>query len=413
MRRLRSLYLCYLSLDDPLVHTQVIAYLAGLAAGGHLIHLVTFETRRLTRQERRSIRARLSEHGISWHGLRYHKRPSLPATIYDTAFGALYATVLAVRHDLNTLHARAHVPAAMALVAQRLLWRRQPALIFDIRGLMAEEYADAGRWRRGGVPYRLSKAVERKAVRRAHGIVVLTERIRRQMFGLDGHRGVHVIPCCADLEALTTAGVARELRRAELDVSDATVMVYVGKFGGWYMTDEMAQFFAVAKRSIPRLHFLILTQGDREEIRRSLEHRAAGSDFTIASASPEQLGSYLAAADFGICFIRPTPSKASSSPTKIGEFLGAGLPVVCTSGVGDLDALITPDIGTLVTEHTEAAYRAAADQSIRLLTQAGVRERCRATARRELSLAQVGIPRYRRLYEEVAERVAERVSDSR
>ena len=30
-QRLRALYICYLSLDDPLVHTQVLAYLRGLA----------------------------------------------------------------------------------------------------------------------------------------------------------------------------------------------------------------------------------------------------------------------------------------------------------------------------------------------------------------------------------------------
>jgi glycosyltransferase involved in cell wall biosynthesis len=387
------------------VHTQVIAYLAGLAASGHRIHLLTFETRRLTRRERREIRARLAARGIRWHGLRYHKRPSLPATIYDTVAGALYAILLTIRHDIDTLHARSHVPAAMALIAQRILRRRRPALIFDIRGLMAEEYVDAGRWRRGGVPYRLTKAVERVAIRRADGIVVLTEAVRRQLFGADRARGVVVIPCCADLDALRAAQGERERWRAELGVANATVMVYVGKFGGWYMAPEMAEFFAVARRSVPYLHFLILTQGDRDEIRRALEQRAARSDFTIAAAPPELLGSYLAAADFGISFIRPVPSKASSSPTKIGEFLGAGLPVVCTSGVGDLDALITCDVGTLVSEHTEAAYRAAADQSIRLLAQANIRERCRAVARRELSLKDVGIPRYRDLYNEIAARI--------
>jgi glycosyltransferase involved in cell wall biosynthesis len=404
MRRLRAVYLCYLSLDDPLVHTQVIAYLTGLAAAGHEIHLMTFETRRLTRRQRRDVRARLSKLGVRWHRLRYHKRPSLPATLFDTALGALFATGLVIRHDLNALHARSHVPAAMALIAQRLLWRRRPALIFDIRGLMAEEYVDAGRWQRGGVPYRLTKAVERVAIGRADGIVVLTERIRRTMFGTHANRAVHVIPCCADVDALAAAAVARERQRDELGVADATVMVYVGKFGGWYMADEMAEFFAVARRSIPNLHFLILTQGDREEIERALEQQAIRSDFTIASTSPELLRCYLAAADLGISFIRPAPSKASSSPTKIGEYLGAGLPVVCTSGVGDLDALITPDVGTLVSAHTEAAYRAAADQSIRLLARADVADRCRALARRELSLAEVGIPRYRRLYEEVADR---------
>jgi glycosyltransferase involved in cell wall biosynthesis len=403
MRRLRSLYLCYLSLDDPLVHTQVVAYLRGLAADGHCIHLLTFETKRLTRAQRQALRDRLSAEGITWHALRYHKRPSLPATVYDTLAGALYATLMGRRYGLDTLHARSHVPAAMAMVAQRLLRPRRIALIFDIRGLMAEEYVDAGRWRRGGVPFRLTKAVERAAVRRADGIVVLTERVRRQLFA--HRRGVCTIPCCADLEALAASGTERERMRSELGLSGAMVMVYVGKFGGWYMAAEMADFFALAKRWVPGLHFLILTQDGRQEIRRQLEQRSLRGSYTITSAAPEQLGGFLAAADFGISFIRPAPSKASSSPTKVGEYLGAGLPVLCTAGVGDLDRLITSDIGTLVRTHTESSYRAAAEHTVELLARAHTRERCRAVARRELSLADVGIPRYRLLYEAVAERL--------
>ena len=404
-RRLRSLYLCYLSLEDPLVHTQVVSYLRGLAADGHCIHLLTFETSRLTRQRRRELRDSMSAQGIRWHGLRYHKRPSLPATVYDTLAGALYASVLVLRHGLDTLHARAHVPAAMALIAQQLLWWRQPALIFDIRGLMAEEYEDAGRWRRGSFPFRLTKAVERIAIRRAKGIVVLTARIRHQLFGEEPLRRVHVIPCCADLDRLAAARAEREAMRAELGLTAATVMVYVGKFGGWYMASEMTEFFAAAGESIPGLHFLILTQGEREEIRQELDRRGLSRVYTITSAPPEQLGRYLAAADFGIAFIRPAPSKASSSPTKVGEYLGAGLPVVSTSGVGDLDALITADIGALVSEHTPASYRTTAAQMMQLLERASTRDRCLNVARRDLSLADVGIPRYRELYQYVAEQV--------
>src|SRR4051812_3410679 len=84
---LRVLHLCYLSLDDPLVQTQVVAYLAGLARSGHEIHLLTWETD-LSPGRKRERRAELAARGIAWHGLRYHKRPSLPATVYDVVVGS-------------------------------------------------------------------------------------------------------------------------------------------------------------------------------------------------------------------------------------------------------------------------------------------------------------------------------------
>ena len=110
----------------------------------------------------------MAAHDIRWHGLRYHKRPSLPATIYDTFAGAALTAWLVRRHRLAAVHARSHVPAAMALLAIRVL-RTKASLIFDIRGLMAEEYVDAGRWKQGGIPFRLTKAAERAAIRRAAG----------------------------------------------------------------------------------------------------------------------------------------------------------------------------------------------------------------------------------------------------
>ncbi len=401
--RLRSLYVCYLSLEDPLVHTQVVAYLRGLARDGHHIHLLTFETSRLTRARRRSLRAGLAAQGIVWHGLRYHKRPSVPATGYDVLAGGLYASLLIRRHRLDALHARAHVPAAMALIQRRLSGSRRAALIFDIRGLMAEEYEDAGRWTRGGLPFRLTKLVERSAVDSAAAIVVLTERFRRLRFTGPFLPPVTVIPCCADIDALAASPRGRERVRAELGLGDAPVMVYLGKFGGWYMEREMAGFFAVARERLPGLHFLILTQGDHGDVRRELQGRGAlPGDYTITSVPPRVVGDYLSAGDFAISFIEPSPSKVASSPTKIGEYLAAGLPVVSTAGVGDVDRLLAPEVGVLVSAHDAEAHREALAHVLRLAADRRTAGRCRELARRELSLQQVGLPRYRELYAGVA-----------
>lgn len=405
-RQVRALYICYLSLDDPLTHTQVVAYLKGLARAGHAIHLLTFEPRRLSRSERTQLRGQMAQAGISWHHLRYHKRPSLPATAYDTLVGALYACWLSGRHRLNVFHARSHVPAAMSMLAGQLLRRRTPALIFDIRGLMGEEYVDAGRWRPGGAPFRLVKAVERSAIERAAGIVVLTERVREQLFGTLPTARVFVIPCCADLGELT----AHQQQPVAVDgiAAGATVMVYVGKLEGWYMAAEMADFFATARRVIPDLHFMILTQGTDAPVRDRLEQLGCGGDFTITSALAHEVGGYLATADFGVSFIRPAPSKASSSPTKVGEYLAAGLPVLATSGVGDLDSLLLPGVGVLVNEHTDEAYIDATNAVLALLSNPDVSQRCREVAQAELSLEGVGIPRYLALYAHVAQALTSR-----
>jgi hypothetical protein len=396
----KSLYICYLSLEDPLVHSQVVAYLTGLAARGHTIHLLTFEPE-LPDERRRALEADLGARGITWHSLRYHKRPSLPATIFDALAGAVVAARLVRRHGLDAIHARSHVPAAMALIARRLTKSR---MIFDLRGLMAEEYADAGHWRQGGIPFRITKRVEAAAIRAADAMVVLTERVRDYLFPDGGSPPLEVIPCCADLSEIEAQHDARAATRAELDAGERPVLLYVGKFTGWYMEREMVDFFAAARAELPGLLFVVVTQADREPALAALAARGIGAeDFRITSSPPGEIGRYLAAADAGIAFIRPCLSKISSSPTKIGEYLGGGLPVVSGTGIGDVDALLSADgVGVLVPEFADDAYTAAARRLAELIGDPATRGRCRSVAERELSLAEVGIPRYDRLYRGLA-----------
>ena len=403
-RTLRSLYVCYLSLDDPLVHTQVVAYLEGLAARGHMIHLVTYDPR-FDRSRRRALKAELAARGIAWHSLRYHKRPSLPATVFDALWGSLRATWIVRRHRLDAVHARNHVPAATALIVRRLTGCR---LIFDLRGLMAEEYVDAGRWVAGGIPYRITRWIQRAAIERCDGMVLLTERVRLELFGADAPAWTHVIPCCADLERIEAQAGEHEATRAELGVGERPAMVYVGKFGGWYMEAEMVEFFAAAREARPDLFFLIVTQAEQADVVAELDrHGIPPSDYRVMRAEPADLGKYLTAADFGISFIRASFSKISSSPTKVGEYLAAGLPIVSSAGIGDVDAVLTEQgVGVLVQDFSEQAYRAAHREIEELTSDRTAAERCRSTAHGHLSLQDVGIPRYDRMYRQLADAVA-------
>ncbi|MEJ7785288.1 MAG: glycosyltransferase [Solirubrobacteraceae bacterium] len=396
---LRALYVCYLGLDDPLVHTQVVAYLAGLSARGHVIHLLTFETGRLSRERRRCLRTQLLSHGVRWHGLRYHKRPSLPATLYDVVRGALMSTYLMRRHRLEALHARSHIPAAMALIASRLASFR---LLFDIRGLMAEEYVDAGNWRTGSLPFRLTKAVERSALERADAVVVLTERARHLLFA-DAERGVAVIPCCVDV-AQVQREAARQSLRNRLGLSDRPVLIYVGKFTGWYLQREMVDFFARARQVMHDLHFLILTQSDPSIVLAEFERfKIPPSAHTITEALHQEMGGYLSVADAAIAFIRPCHSKLCSSPTKIGEYLASGLPIVTGPGIGDVDRLLEEFDAGVVLESFEPESLDEGVQRLRArIAEHGHADRCRRAAAERLSLAEVGVPRYDAVYRNLA-----------
>ena len=83
----------------------------------HEMELLTFEPEEPSGWES-EVREGLRADGIVWHHLRYHKRPSVPATMFDIANGARYIRKLARERSFDILHCRSHVPTMMAAIAQ-------------------------------------------------------------------------------------------------------------------------------------------------------------------------------------------------------------------------------------------------------------------------------------------------------
>ena len=402
------LFISYNGMLDPLGQSQVIPYLKELSKLGTKFTLLSFERDHAYQNDgpKRcdSLRAVLAESGIEWHWLRYHKRPSIPATAFDVAAGVRFATRLIKRKQIELVHARSHIPA---LIALRLKRRLGVKMIFDVRGLMAEEYIDAGHWRAGSMAARATKRMEARALNASDGVVTLTDALWTEMQSwpsLSLQSLAHeTIPCCIDLEAFRFDESARVARRSELNVADRFVLVYSGSIGGWYMTSEMAAFFAELKRQMPGAFFLWLTQGDRSIVDNAMTTAGLETrDYAVQSVAPADVPSWLSAGDAGIAFYRPGISRLGTSPVKVNEYLACGLPVIVNAGIGDTDSLITrEEIGTLVSDFTDANYASAAQAIGRLASAAQTRQRTRQVAEELLDLRRVGVERYARLYEEV------------
>jgi glycosyltransferase involved in cell wall biosynthesis len=386
-----ALYVCYFGLREPLVQTQVLPYLRELAKGGHRMSLLTFEPRRWSADEATEQRVRLRAEGIAWHMLPYHKRPSLPATLYDIVRGAFHAASIGRAEGIEIFHGRSHVGAAIGALAKAMNGGK---LIFDFRGFLAEEYVDSGNWRAGGVLYRLTKAAERWLIRRSDAIVVLTENARQ---ALATARPMEVIPTCVDVDRFAHA------TRADLGLGGRVVFVYAGSLGGYYLTRETAELLEVARARDPRTFALVLTHSASEAISKELESRGfTRDDYHVIRVAPEEMPAYLAAADVGVAVIEPSFARRAMSPTKFAEYLAAGLPVIASAGIGDLDQHIEEGrVGALLRRHDRAAYAEALGAIEELRRDPALAERCRGVARARYDLVSVGGMRYQRLYAEV------------
>ena len=407
----RSLFISYNGMLEPLGQTQVIPYLCELAKRGVKVTLLSFEKPQAFTPEGRTRCEQLQEdllaNGIEWHRLRYHQWPSLPATAFDVIVGARYAKRLVRKNKIELVHARGHIPATIALFVKR---STKVKMIFDLRGLMAEEYVDAEHWEKDGLPYRITKATERRILRATDAIVTLTERIWpiiKEWDGLRNRTVAHsVIPCCVNLSVFKFCDDQRAQRRAELGLTNEFVIVYSGSLDGWYLTGKMADFLETFLELQPNGHLLWLTTGSHGRVRELMsKHSIPESKYSVRAVTASEVSSYLSAADVPIAFIKPCFSKLASSPTKNGEYLACGLPLVLNAGIGDSDALVEEyKTGVLVRELDKEHYRSAVSEISSLVKSPETKARCRTVATELFDLFTVGAERYAALYETVLDK---------
>jgi glycosyltransferase involved in cell wall biosynthesis len=377
----RVVYITYDGVGDQLGQSQVLPYVRGLAGRGHRFDLVSFEKPGAPLALAREIAP-----GVRWTALRYHKRPTLPATLFDMAQGLGAASLAALVRRADLVHVRSYVPAA---IAAPLAAAARVPLLFDMRGLWADEKVDAGTWPRDGGLYRATKRIERRLLGLADGVTVLTNVARRYLRERYEYRSeipapIAVIPTCADLDRFSPDAQPDPALAAAL--AGARTLVYVGSFGTWYMGRAMVRFYLAWRRAVaPRpARFLVVTRDDAGEVAAALREGGAAGELVVRAARNDEVPSLVRAADAAVCFISPVFSKLASAPTKLGELLGCGLPVAANI-VGDMAEVLEGSPAGVVVDDVdalEAPARALAEASARPETAA----LARALAERWFSL---------------------------
>lgn len=383
---------------DPLGQSQVLPYLR-LLARRHGIVLVSFEKKaRLSdRPALERIRAELQQCGIEWRPFTYHKWPSVPATCFDIMVGAVATLYYGWRCRAPIIHARSLLPAVMALPAKWLFGKK---LIFDIRGFWVDCRLEQGAWSAESATYRTLKILERAAYSNADAIISLTRRAAAQIRAFDflgtPRPIVAVITTCVDLEKFTPPGMPQAPSPRPF------VFGYVGSVGRLYMFEEAVECFLALRTMRPGARLLIVNQNSHLEIEAILRERGVPQEeYQLVAAAYEEVPAWVRRMSAAVCFVLSTPSMAAATPTKIGEYLATGVPVIANTQPGDLEELFSGSrIGVGVANMTREAFDEALPRLLRLADDPSARSRCREVAKRLFSLdrgAAVYDALYRRL----------------
>jgi glycosyltransferase involved in cell wall biosynthesis len=357
----KILFLSYDGMTDPLGQSQVIPYLAGLTKFGYQFTILSCDKPEKYAADRKYVEALLKDYPIEWISIPYHKNPPVLSSIYDYLALKRKARKLHQKNKFDMVHTRPGLPPLVAL------WMKKKygiKFLNDVRGFWAEERVDGGMWNiRNPVfkaVYNFFKKHENECLEKADHIVCLTYAAKKEMHTWEDLKGqplpIQVIPCSADLDLFNPSNidpVLKEKFRQELNIQPTDmIFTYLGSIGGWYLTDEMMRLCKMLADKFPAAKFLFISPHRHEIIENEAAKQGLSADKIITrQASRHEVPVLLSFSDYALFFIKPCFSKISSSPTKHGEIMAMGIPVIANSGVGDVAEIIKKYKAGYVIDH--------------------------------------------------------------
>ena len=394
------LYITYDGLLDPLGGSQILPYVRGIAAHPRRVHVLSFEKPERFIAAGGELAQGLEQTGIGWTALQFTR--GRLGKVWDLGRMCVLALVLSFKHGLRIVHCRGHVPVQVGALVKLFTGAR---LIFDFRGLWADERVDKGSWNLSKpfdkAVYAISKCLERALLRYSDQVVVLTKAIKPHLVALGASVDkITVIPCCADFDHFKLPSDAQRLEsRVRLGLPlTGTVLGYLGSIGRMYMTELSLAAVESAIENGAASGFLCITP-DIELMKGMLEERqwsARGIQAVVLQGHRDEIPGLLAAMDVLVAFFLPTPARVGTSPTKIAECFAQGLPLITNTGVGDGAALLAQVSGGLLVDLDDPAAVGDAWRHLDAILAAGG-HRLRDAARPVLGLEHANA-QYREVY---------------
>jgi glycosyltransferase involved in cell wall biosynthesis len=364
---MNTLYISYDGMTDPLGQSQVIPYLIGLSKKGHSISIVSCEKSERFKKSADFIKQLLEANSISWHPVPYSELPSIFSKQLNLIRIQGVSKNICSENKIELIHCRSYMAALIGLKLKNKLGIK---FIFDMRGFWADERIDGNIWNiKNPIQkslYSFFKKKELEFLNTADYTISLTENAKKEILSwkpfLTKEIPIEVIPCCADLNLFTQKNIdlkKQEELRSDLKLNkDNFVISYLGSIGTWYLLDEMLDFFQCLLEKKVNAKFLFITPDDKNTIISKAVAKGISKDqLIIHSASRNEVPLYLSLSVISIYFIKPLYSKKASSPTKTGEILSLGIPIITNTGIGDSDKIITDSgAGMLINEFTIEEY---------------------------------------------------------
>ncbi len=214
--------------------------------------------------------------------------------------------------------------------------------VLEVRDLWPEGIVATEQTKAGSFTYRGVGAIVGFLYKRADRIITVTDGIKNTIIetrGIDPDR-IDVVRAGVDFDSFQIGVTSIEAKK-RLGLEERFIVTYAGTVGNAHGLDSILVVSRQLRHDHPEVSFLIVGSGAEEETLRShfAEYQAHNVQL-LGQRSRSDIPTILAGSDIGLAVLKPSPVFRTVVPTKIYEYMAAGLPVL-TNIAGETEDIIT------------------------------------------------------------------------
>ena len=360
-------YLSVDSIQEGVGSSQITPLILGLAERGKSVCLITFEKIKPSDELVELFRRA----GVKWIAKDFGKPGAVGGLqrLNELRRSVPQSSVLHGRSDVATVSALLSGVKAPVLWDVRSLWSDQRLLI-----------GTAG-WNKSTA--RAARVLENFAASKSAAMTTLTAAVVPILE--NRHKKIpkirEVIPTCVQTSKFLPSPMP----------SGQITCLLSGTFNNYYDLDRTRQILDEIRKTV-NLRVIWARAGE------SPTGRLGVGEDLIVSATHSEMPKIISDSHFGIaiCKFENQVSLAAAVPTKIGEFLASGRPVIVSEGIGDLDQMISSTQTGVIVENNDTLQNVTRE-IIKLVNDANTPARCRELALKHFDMGN-SIDRYSEIY---------------
>ena len=373
MKRYDSFDLAYVTIDslsEGVGSSQITPLISRLSKSGMKINLISYEKTNPTSEQ-----------------LAYFKSIGVEWNFRDFGANGLMGGVgrlNSLRQEIpktNLVHARSDIPAVSAIAS------RQAPVLWDVRSLWADQKVMIQKSLVNKSLYGIYRGLESIAARKSMGMSTLTSAVvpilEQRHKRLPQLRAV--VPTAVDLDYFRLSTIMPSKAQA----------LFSGTYNEYYDLNLSGLFMEEIRKHIEvETHWARPAESNKSQI--------GVGESKVFPSSQTGMSKLIPHYSFGvsICKIDAGPSLTAAMPTKIGEFLACGRPIVVNKGLGDMDQFLEEFNAGVILDGTISNLVESASKLASLLSDSETPYRCRALAEKYFSM-DIGASKYLNLYSQI------------